>query len=51
MMNKVDMKNRKCTRCGKGKYVETSVYDDWEGSLHCNKCNHCVSRYMKMETK
>jgi DNA-directed RNA polymerase subunit RPC12/RpoP len=41
----MDMMNKKCLKCGKGKYVETSIYDDWDGKLHCDKCNHEVIRH------
>lgn len=31
-------RDKKCRLCKKGKYVETSIYDDWDGKLHCSKC-------------
>ena len=36
-----------CTKCGVGRYQETSHQDDWDGVLHCtNKaCKHEVKRY------
>ena len=42
-----DRKGQTCTECGIGNYQETSIYDDWDGVLHCNnkKCNHEVKRY------
>lgn len=40
----IDRKDTTCTKCGKGKYVETSVMDDINGVLHCSKCNHQVFR-------
>ena len=43
--NNKDMKNKKCLKCKKGIYIEMSVYDDWEGKIHCNKCGHCINRY------
>ena len=45
MMKKQDMKHQKCTKCKKGVYAETSVHDDWEGVLHCDKCGHKIVRY------
>lgn len=29
-----------------GRYEETSLYDDWQGNLHCSKCNHKTKRYV-----
>ena len=42
-----DRRDQFCTECGIGRYVETSIHDDWNGVLHCNnkKCNHEVKRY------
>ena len=42
-----DLFNTKCKECKGGKYVETSMQDDWRGVLHCNKCNDEVKRYFK----
>ena len=41
----VDLKSKKCEKCKKGNYIETSIHDDIDGVLHCNKCNHQVARY------
>jgi hypothetical protein len=41
----VDMTGKKCTKCNKGKYHETSHMDDMDGVLHCTKCNHQVDRW------
>ncbi len=30
----------KCKMCKKGTYKEMSLYDDWDGTLSCNKCGH-----------
>lgn len=46
----VDMKGKTCKKCKKGKYDETSIYDDWDGKLHCVKCGHETKRYAP-ETK
>lgn len=40
--------NQPCEECGKGIYEETCIYDDWYGTLHCNLCNHEVSRRYKV---
>jgi uncharacterized Zn finger protein (UPF0148 family) len=45
MSNSHDMYNKPCQKCGKGKYVETSINDDWDGVLHCNLCGHETKRY------
>jgi len=38
-----------CTQCKVGKYFERSLHDDWEGTLHCISCNHCVERWIEDE--
>ena len=40
-----DMMDKKCKKCGKGKYKETSQMDDMDGVLHCDKCGHEVKRH------
>ena len=47
MIDSDDRRDQFCTECGIGRYVETSIHDDWDGVLHCNnkKCNHEVKRY------
>lgn len=42
---KVDNLGKRCTRCGLGCLVETSVMDDIQGVLHCSNCKLTVSRY------
>lgn len=44
-----DRTGQKCESCGKGRYKETSIMDDWEGVLHCDKCGHRVDAYEKVE--
>jgi hypothetical protein len=41
---KVDMLGKPCP-CGSGEYAELSLYDDWDGVLHCTACEHEVRRY------
>lgn len=43
----MDRMNTRCLVCKQGEYVETTLHDDWDGVLHCNKCNHEVVRYYK----
>ncbi len=41
----IDMTGRTCSECGKGKYAETSITDDWDGVLHCTLCGYKVVRW------
>lgn len=40
-----DLLNTECHKCVEGHYVETSQFDDYDGLLHCDKCNHEVKRH------
>jgi len=42
---KIDMTNKTCTKCHKGKYHETSQHNDMYGVLHCTKCGTQVKRW------
>jgi hypothetical protein len=42
----IDNQGKTCSKCKKGTYEETSIHDDWDGVLHCNKCNHEVKRHI-----
>jgi hypothetical protein len=42
---KTDLKGTQCTQCNLGEYQETTIYDDWQGNLHCTQCNHKIKRY------
>jgi len=42
----IDFTDETCMECGQGTYVETSIFDDMDGVLHCSDCNHKVERYM-----
>lgn len=48
----MDMIGIKCLNhpC-QGLFKERSVYDDWEGLLHCSKCNHEVKRHMEIKAE
>ena len=50
-MSKQDRTGTLCTLCKVGKYFETQLQDDWEGTLHCTSCNHCVQRYRSKESE
>ena len=41
----MDMLNETCKLCD-GKYVETSIHDDLDGMLHCDKCGNATNRHM-----
>ena len=40
-----DMTNCQCEKCNKGRYVETSIHDDWDGVLHCDECGYRITRH------
>jgi len=46
-MNSTDFMGKKCKKCGKGKYAETSMQDDWDGLLHCDSCGAEIKRHIK----
>ncbi len=39
-----DRLNQPCS-CGNGKYIETSIHSDLEGTLNCSACGLQVNRY------
>jgi len=41
----IDMTGRRCSKCGAGTYQEMSMWDEEDGVLHCNNCNHETERY------
>ena len=41
----MDMHQEKCEECREGIYVETSIWDDLEGKLHCSVCGYEISRH------
>lgn len=47
---RVDMTDKKCTKCKKGQYQERSVHDDWEGKVTC-QCGHRVDRWQTPKKK
>jgi hypothetical protein len=46
-MTHIDMDGKRCKSCEKGHYKETSLWDDWDGKLHCSKCGHETKRYVE----
>ena len=46
----VDMLGENCQECKQGTYRETSIYDDWEGVVHCNRCGHQEIRHKEVQT-
>ena len=47
--NRIDMTGKRCLQCKKGKYKETNIHDDWDGVVHCDKCNHQIDRWKTRE--
>jgi hypothetical protein len=45
----IDMMGMPCEECARGLYEETTVNDDKEGVLHCDKCNDLTKRYVLPE--
>ena len=45
----VDMLGNNCQECKNGTYHETSIYDDWEGIVHCDKCAHQEIRWKEVQ--
>jgi len=41
-----DMNGKKCLSCKKGIYKETSLHDDLQGVLHCDKCGYETKRWI-----
>jgi uncharacterized Zn finger protein (UPF0148 family) len=46
-----DMMGKKCEKCGKGAYKETSIHDDRSGTLHCSKCGAGTKRHKEVGKK
>lgn len=46
----VDMLGQCCQKCKQGTYGETSIYDDWDGVVHCSKCGHREIRHKEVQT-
>ena len=46
-----NMHGKKCLKCRKGTYQETSIHDDWDGVQHCNKCGHEVKSHQDSITE
>ena len=46
---RVDMLGKRCQECEIGTYQETSIFDDWEGVLHCTKCGHEEVRWKEVQ--
>ncbi len=42
----IDMTNKECRFCS-GRYKETTINDDRDGVLHCNKCDDKIDRWLK----
>jgi len=45
----MDLLNKDCLTCKKGRYIETSIQDDIQGVLYCSKCSSKVRRHEPLE--
>jgi hypothetical protein len=44
--NSIDMKDKPCIECKKGKYVKSDLKSNIGGVLRCNNCSHAIGRWM-----
>lgn len=49
-----DNLNKLCQQCKvkgnkRGRYIETSIFDDRDGVLHCSKCRQQINRWEPTE--
>ena len=45
----LDVMGLTCFQCHNGTYQETTIYDDWDGKLHCTNCDVRVDRHQPVE--
>ena len=41
----IDMVNKRCS-CGKGRFREMYLHNDWNGTLNCKACDKETKRYI-----
>ena len=46
-----DLNGETCTQCQKGYYAETTIFDEWDGILHCTHCGRGVKRVEEEEAE
>lgn len=47
----LDLLGKPCHECKQGMYQETTIYDNWEGIVHCNNCGHQEIRHKKVQVE
>lgn len=45
----IDISGTKCPVCDVGELQETSIHDDMDGTIHCNKCGIATRRYVRKD--
>jgi hypothetical protein len=43
----IDMVNKRCP-CGKGRFREMYLHNDWNGTLNCKSCDKETKRYITL---
>ena len=43
----IDMVNKRCS-CGKGRFREMYLHNDWNGTLNCKVCDKETKRYISI---
>ena len=41
----IDNTGTQCPSCKEGVLGENSIYDDWDGTVSCDKCSHQYQRW------
>lgn len=44
----IDNYGKDCGMCHRGKYVETTFFDDMDGIIHCDACGDWIKRHTEM---
>jgi hypothetical protein len=47
----IDNYGKVCGYCGRGRYIETTFFDDMDGIIHCEACDRAIKRYYEMDDK
>lgn len=50
-MSLTDNYGKDCGFCHRGRYVETTFFDDMDGLLHCDACGRVITRHYEMTDK
>ena len=46
-LGEIDMVNKRCP-CGKGRFREMYLHNDWNGTLNCKACDKETKRYITL---